>query len=61
MARAAVTGTDRDTAGAFIQNGKLGLVVEEASHAKALLFPQAQQLTPVHLCPQPLLPVHQVL
>ncbi len=54
-------GTDRDTAGAFIQNGKLRLVIKEASHAKSLLFPQAQQLTPVHLRPQPLLPVHQVL
>ena len=39
----------RDAAGALVQDGKLGLVVEEAGHAQALLLPQAQHLTPVHL------------
>ncbi len=40
----------RHTTGALVKDGKTGLVVEETSHAQALLLPQGQHVTPVDVC-----------
>lgn len=38
---------DTHSTGALIQDGKLGLVVEESGHSHSLLLPSAQHIHPV--------------
>lgn len=55
------TRANRDARGALVEDGKLGLVVEEARHAEALLLAQAELGTPVYNSIQAAFPLHQVL